>query len=236
MIPWLENMGSFPPPESALSDPNGLLCVSQSLSPQLIIEAYCSGIFPWYSSEDPAVLWWSPDPRMVLFPHEIRISRSLRKTLRTGNYQVRLDYAFPEVIRACANIRRKKQENTWITDDMLLAYITLFELGFAHSVETWVDNELVGGLYGLAIGKMFYGESMFSKKTNASKIALAHLVRYLDERHYGLVDCQMNTPHLASMGAREIPRRDFLNHLRELILIPPLRGRWPEDDATQHWN
>ena len=173
---------------------------------------------------------------MVFFPHEIKISRSLRKTLCAGNYQVRLDHAFPEVIRACANIRRQGRESTWITEDMLSAYITLFELGFAHSVETWVDNELVGGLYGLSIGKMFYGESMFSKKTNTSKIALAHLIRYLDKRLYGLVDCQMNTPHLASLGAREIPRRDFLNRLRELILIPPLRSRWPEDDAARLWS
>jgi len=235
MIPWLENNACFPPLESALPDPNGLLCASQSLSPQLIIEAYCSGIFPWYSSGDP-VLWWSPDPRMVLFPNEIKISRSLSKALRAGGYQVRLDYAFYDVIHACASIRRKDQEGTWITDDMLLAYTTLFELGFAHSVETWVDGELMGGVYGLAIGKMFYGESMFFKKTNASKIALAHLVAYLDAHRYGLIDCQMNTPYLASLGAREIPRSDFLHLLRELVFTPPLRGRWPVDDAVRNWN
>ncbi|MEI7430064.1 MAG: leucyl/phenylalanyl-tRNA--protein transferase [Betaproteobacteria bacterium] len=234
MIPWLENADVFPPLELALSEPNGLLCAGGDLSPQRIIQAYRQGIFPWYSIDEP-ILWWSPDPRMVLIPSEFKISRSLHKTLRHGNYRTRLDHDFPAVIRACARTPRSGQNGTWITREMQQAYATLFELGYAHSVETWIDDTLVGGLYGLAIGKMFYGESMFSHVTDASKIALAHLTRYLDEQGFGLIDCQMNTPHLASLGAREIPRSAFLKRLNELSAIPPLNARWPVDDASRSW-
>jgi leucyl/phenylalanyl-tRNA--protein transferase len=173
---------------------------------------------------------------MVLVPSEFKISRSLRKTLRHGRYRVRLDNNFPAVIRACAKTRRKAQSGTWITSEMRAAYIELHELGYAHSVETWVDDTLVGGLYGLAIGKMFYGESMFSHATDASKIALAHLARFLAAQGFGLVDCQMNTPHLASLGAREIPRSDFIARLRELTAMAPHTGRWPIDGAQQAWD
>ena len=172
MIPWLEDAESFPPLECALREPNGLLCAGGDLTPQRIVLAYMSGIFPWYSPGEP-ILWWSPDPRMVLFPAEFRLSRSLRKTLRQGNFEVRLDSRFKAVIKACARIRRKGQAGTWITPEIQAAYGKLHELGYAHSVETWVDDRLVGGLYGIAIGKMFYGESMFAHATDASKIAFA---------------------------------------------------------------
>jgi len=234
MIPWLDNSLAFPPVERALREPNGLLCAGGDLSPQRILEAYRHGIFPWYVKDEP-ILWWCPDPRMVLVPHEFKISRSLRKTLRNGNYRIEFDRHFPAVIRACADTPRDGQPGTWITPEMQAAYCTLFELGFAHSVETWVDNRLVGGLYGLAIGRMFYGESMFAHARDASKIAFAHLVRFLDEQGFGLIDCQMKTSHLASLGAREIDRSDFIRCLQALTADPPTPGRWPSDAATTLW-
>ncbi len=235
MIPWIASADSFPPLELALAEPNGLLCAGADLAPDTLLRAYRDGIFPWYSAGQP-ILWWSPDPRMVLVPGEFRISRSLRRTLRRGAYRIRLDSAFPAVIRACARTPRKGQSGTWITAAMQSAYCELYELGYAHSVETWVDEALVGGIYGLAIGRMFYGESMFSHASNASKIALAHLARYLATQDYGLIDCQMNTPHLASLGAREIPRSDFIARLRELTAVAPAPGRWAEDDASRNWS
>jgi leucyl/phenylalanyl-tRNA--protein transferase len=235
MIPWLESADAFPPLELALTEPNGLLCAGGDLSPQRIVLAYRHGIFPWYSAGEP-ILWWSPDPRMVLVPSEIKISRSLRRTLRAGNYSIKLDSNFPAIIHACARTRRQGQAGTWITAEMQAAYAKLYELGFAHSVETWVNDKMVGGLYGLSIGKMFYGESMFSHATDASKLAIAHLARYLDAQGFGLIDCQMNTPHLASLGAREIPRSEFITRLRELTAIPPLQGRWPADGANLVWD
>ena len=235
MIPWLENIERFPPLELALREPNGLLCAGGDLTPQRLVMAYLKGIFPWYSPGEP-ILWWSPDPRMVLFPAEFKLSRSLRKTLRKANYRVRLDTRFKAVIEACARTSRKDQAGTWITPEIQAAYVKLHELGYAHSVETWLDDRLVGGLYGIAIGKMFYGESMFAHATDASKIALAHLVRFLADNGFGLIDCQMNTTHLASLGAREIPRSEFTGHLRRLTAIPPLCGRWAADAATRSWN
>ena len=235
MIPWLESAENFPPLELALREPNGLLCAGGDLTPQRLVQAYLNGIFPWYSPGEP-ILWWSPDPRMVLFPAEFRLSRSLRKTLRSRNYQIRLDTGFKAVIQACARTPRRDQPGTWITPEIQAAYCKLHELGYAHSVETWVDGTLVGGLYGIAIGKMFYGESMFAHATDASKIAIAHLVRFLEKKGFGMIDCQMNTPHLSSLGAREIPRRHFIDRLRILTATPPLCGRWPEDAAVRDWN
>jgi len=235
MIPWLENAERFPPLEQALCEPNGLLCAGGDLTPQRLVMAYLSGIFPWYSPGEP-ILWWSPDPRMVLFPSEFKLSRSLRKTLRNKNYRVCLDTRFKAVIEACARTSRKDQTGTWITPEIQAAYVKLHELGYAHSVETWVDDRLVGGLYGIAIGKMFYGESMFAHATDASKIAFAHLVRFLADNGFGLIDCQMNTAHLASLGAREIPRAEFAGHLRRLTSIPPLCGRWQADGAKHDWD
>ena len=234
MIPWLGNAENFPPLELALREPNGLLCAGGDLTPQRLVQAYINGIFPWYSPGEP-ILWWSPDPRMVLFPGEFRISRSLRKTLRQGGYRVCLDSGFKTVIQACARKRRPGQAGTWITPEIQAAYLRLHELGYAHSVETWVDGKLAGGLYGIAIGKMFYGESMFTHVTDASKIAIAHLARFLEQQGFGLIDCQMNTSHLASLGAREIPRDDFILNVRRLTAIPPLCGRWPADAAAGDW-
>ena len=234
MIPWLESVDAFPPLEQALIEPNGLLCAGGDLSAQRLLLAYRQGIFPWYSVGEP-ILWWSPDPRMVLVPSEFKISRSLQRTLRAGTYQIQLDSNFPAVMRFCAQTPRNGQVGTWITAEIQEAYGKLHKLGFAHSVETWMNGKLVGGLYGLAIGKMFYGESMFSHATDASKLALAHLTRFLTEQGFGLIDCQMNTPHLASLGAREIPRSEFITQLLALTAVLPLNGRWPIDGASLAW-
>lgn len=242
MIPWLDRDTPFPPLSEALTEPNGLLCAGGDLSAARLVSAYRQGIFPWFGPNDP-LLWWSPDPRMVLFPNEVKVSRSLRKTLRQGNYKVRLDSAFRQVIAACAGTPRPGQNGTWIVPAIERAYSELHELGLAHSVETWVEDDdgpvLVGGLYGLAIGRMFYGESMFSHRSDASKIALAHLVRFLHQQGFGMIDCQMNTKHLASLGAREIPRQQFISRLQELTAdqeFPLSPGRWPSDAACSAWS
>lgn len=203
----------------------GLLAVGGDLQPDRLLDAYRRGIFPW-GTVDGLPLWYAPDPRMVLFPSEFRLSRSLKKTLRNGFFEVRLDHDFPAVMAACASTTRPGQDGTWITPEMKHAYIRLHELGWAHSVETYENGQLVGGLYGLAIGRMFYGESMFSRRTDASKVAFAHLVRYLVDNQYGMIDCQMYTDHLASLGGREIPRREFLDRLTALIAAPSPRSRW----------
>ena len=200
--------------------PNGLLAAGAELSPRRILSAYRSGIFPWFNAGEP-ILWWSPDPRMVLIPGEFRVSRSLAKSLRDTAYEVRFDSAFEQVMRACA-APRNGQDGTWIHEDMIAAYSALHALGYAHSVEVWRDGMLVGGLYGIAIGRMFYGESMFSAVPNGSKIALAHLTRQLDRWQFGMIDCQMHTPHLASLGAREIPRGEFIAKLQELVNCAPI--------------
>ncbi len=234
MLSWLAHSDPFPPLEKAFSEPNGLLCAGGDLSPQRLIEAYRLGIFPWYAKGEP-ILWWSPDPRMVLFPAEIRISRSLRKILRQAPFQITLDSCFVDVIHACASTPRSGQPGTWITTEMQQAYTRLFQHGFTHSVEVWADTQLVGGLYGVALGKVFYGESMFSRQPNASKIALAHLARFLAERGFGLIDCQMSTPHLASMGGREIPRQEFVRRLQKWADMLPLNSRWPREGAAYRW-
>ena len=231
MIPWLRRDTPFPPVESALRHPGGLLAAGADLSPQRLIDAYRLGIFPWFSAGEP-ILWWSPDPRMVLFPGEVKISRSLAKRLRRREFEARLDTAFAEVMRACA-APRQGADGTWITPQMQQAYLRLHELGWAHSVETWVEGELVGGLYGIAIGRAFYGESMFARRSDASKVALAHLARHLESRGFGMIDCQMSTAHLASLGAREIPRREFVAALRELTRSGDAPGRWVADAASR---
>jgi leucyl/phenylalanyl-tRNA--protein transferase len=235
MLPWLTAAHEFPPLATALSEPNGLLAVGGDLAPERLLAAYRRGIFPWYSPGEP-ILWWSPDPRMVLFPAEFKVSRSLGRTLRRGGYEVRLDAAFARVIAACAQTPRRGQHGTWIVPEMQAAYRRLHELGLAHSVETWVDGELVGGLYGIALGRMFYGESMFSWRSDASKIAVAHLARYLERLGFGMVDCQMHTTHLASLGAREIPRDDFIARLDALVAAGPAPGPWPAADASHLWH
>lgn len=235
MLPWLTAAHEFPPLATALSEPNGLLAVGGDLAPERLLAAYRRGIFPWYSPGEP-ILWWSPDPRMVLFPAEFKVSRSLGRTLRRGGYEVRLDTAFAQVIAACAQTPRRGQHGTWIVPEMRAAYRRLHELGLAHSVETWVDGELVGGLYGIALGRMFYGESMFSWRSDASKIAVAHLAAYLERLGFGMVDCQMHTTHLASLGAREIPRDDFIARLDALVAAGPAPGPWPAADASHLWH
>ena len=236
MIPWLDNNTSFPPLSRALAEPNGLLAAGGDLSAERLIEAYRHGIFPWYSADQP-LLWWSPDPRMVLIPAELKISRSLGKRLRKagkGDFEIRIDSAFESVMRACAE-PRDEQSGTWITGDMISAYTALHRRGLAHSVETWINGELAGGLYGVALGRMFYGESMFSRARDASKIALAHLARQLDRWGFGLIDCQMNTAHLARFGAREIPRRVFSRHLAELVNYPQTADVWCFDGEAVIW-
>ncbi len=225
---WLTPNSFFPPLEDALVEPNGLLAAGGDLSPGRLIEAYRSGIFPWFNENEP-ILWWSPDPRMVLFPSELRISRSLNKILRNSNYEVRVDSAFSQVIQACA-APRKGQSGTWIHSDMVSAYTELHEMGLAHSVETWVGGELIGGLYGIAQGKMFFGESMFSRIHDASKIAFVHLVKQLEQWNFNMIDCQMRTAHLASFGAREIPRKEFSQRLKELVNYPNQIEKWQFDN------
>ncbi len=225
MIPFLGPLDPFPPVEKAREDMGGLLAVGGDLSAERLIDAYRHGIFPWGTVEGHP-LWYNPNPRMVMFPAEFKLSRSLSKTLRAGAYEVRFDHDFQAVIAACGATARPGQDGTWISREMKTAYTHLHELGWAHSVETYVEGGLVGGLYGLAIGSMFYGESMFAHRSNASKIAFAHLVRFLGEQNFGMIDCQMRTEHLASLGGREIPRHDFLTRLQQLTATGEARTNW----------
>ncbi|MGA2402388.1 MAG: leucyl/phenylalanyl-tRNA--protein transferase [Syntrophobacteraceae bacterium] len=199
-------------PHPSLADPGGLLAVGGDLSPGRLLLAYSRGIFPWYSNPSP-ILWWSPDPRLVLFPDEFKISRSLSRVIKKQVFAVTMDRAFDEVIRACAHAR----EETWITGEMMEAYRALHKLGYAHSFETWHAGKLVGGLYGVALGRAFFGESMFSAMSDASKVALAHLVNFAAGQGYGFIDCQTATEHLKRLGAREIPRKEFLHRLRVAV-------------------
>jgi leucyl/phenylalanyl-tRNA--protein transferase len=224
MIPWLGVDDPFPPVEEALREPNGLLAAGGDLSVPRLIDAYAHGIFPWFSDGDP-LLWWSPDPRMVLMTDELHVSRSLGRLLRSSPYVVTFDRAFRDVVAGCAG-PRAHGEGTWITSEMAAAYERLAERGYAHSVEVWAADELAGGLYGVALGRMFYGESMFSRRTGASKVALAHLVEHLGPRGVEMIDCQMSTAHLASLGAREMPRAEFLRRLGVLARQPPIPSPW----------
>jgi leucyl/phenylalanyl-tRNA--protein transferase len=231
VIHWLSNDPEdtrFPPSAVALPEPNGLLAAGGHLTPARLLAAYRRGIFPWYEQGQP-VLWWTPDPRAVLLPEELKITRSLRKTLRNGGYEVSADQAFGSVIDGCAAPRA--DAGTWITGEMGQAYRRLHELGHAHSIEAWHAGRLVGGLYGVAVGQVFFGESMFSRKRDASKIALVHLVTRLREMGYGLIDCQLPTSHLASMGSRLVPRQEFESMLDELCAAAPEGVAWPEGPA-----
>ena len=225
MIPWLETHTPFPDVSEALTiDAPGLLAAGADLSPQRLLAAYQRGIFPWFSEGQP-ILWWSPDPRTVLFPDELHVSRSLGKVLRQQRYTVTYDRDFVAVIQACA-APRAYADGTWITDDMQNAYIELHERGHAHSVEVWENDELVGGLYGLAMGQLFFGESMFSRADNASKVGFATLVKQLQAWGFVLIDCQMPTRHLESLGARSIPRAQFADYLHN-HLDQPTTACWP---------
>ena len=228
---WLDpesDPAQFPDPVYALEEPNGLLAVGGDLSPARLLNAYRQGIFPWYSDDQP-ILWWSPDPRAVLFPDQFTPSRSLRKTLRKRPFRVTLDNAFAAVIEACSE-PRSDDAGTWITDEMKQAYLQLHHIGFAHSVECWEGDALVGGLYGVSMGKVFFGESMFTRRTDASKVGFAHLVEQLKDWEFGLIDCQVHSGHLASLGAEDIPREEFLGLLD--IWCDPFeahQGKWQLD-------
>jgi leucyl/phenylalanyl-tRNA---protein transferase len=213
----------FPPLDQALREPPGLLAAGGDLSPTRLLAAYERGVFPWYSAQQP-ILWWSPDPRMVLFPAEFKCSRSLRKTLRHGAFKTRVDQAFAATIRGCAAPRRAGPD-TWLNAEMIDSYDQLHELGFGHSVETYRAGQLVGGLYGIQLGQVFFGESMFSLERDASKVALARLVDECRARDIKVIDCQVTSAHLAGLGAREVPRSQFVTLLRQHVSRAP-RGKW----------
>ncbi len=219
----------FPPPN--LASKEGLLAIGGDLSLSRLLLAYSRGIFPWYSGGEP-ILWWSPDPRFVLYPPELRVARSLHKVMKKGSFRVTLDRDFKTVITECARVRREKDEGTWIVNDMIGAYCQLHESGFAHSVETWQDGQLAGGLYGVSLGKIFFGESMFTRISNASKVALVALVQHLIGLNFTMIDCQVVTAHLGHFGARPIPRKRFLQELNDALQAPTLKGRWRFFDRT----
>jgi leucyl/phenylalanyl-tRNA---protein transferase len=217
----------FPPVDSA--SPEGLLAVGGDLRPERLLEAYRHGIFPWYNEDQP-ILWWSPDPRAVLFLDKLHVSRSLKRSLRSGLFSVTFDRCFRDVMQHCAGPRRQYPDGgTWITAEMLEAYQRIHELGYAHSVETWQDGQLAGGLYGVAIGGVFFAESMFRNVDDASKVALVSLVRQLQTWGFHLMDCQQASPHVMALGAEAIPRRDFLDHLGMALTLPERPGRWEFD-------
>lgn len=221
-LPWLGPAGSplrFPPPEAALREPDGLLAAGGDLAPERLLAAYRRGIFPWYEAGQP-ILWWSPDPRTVIFPHELHVPRRFRRELAGGTFTASCDNDFAAVIRACAR-RDDPEQGTWITPEMITAYERLHALGHAHSVETWRDDTLVGGLYGVAVGRAFCAESMFSRVSNGSRAALTHLAAVLEAHGFRVIDCQLPSPHLARLGARDLPRREFLALLETCLSAPP---------------
>jgi leucyl/phenylalanyl-tRNA---protein transferase len=224
MIPWITKGARFPSPNTALIEPDGLLCAGGDLAPETVLAAYQQGIYPWFSRGQP-ILWWTPDPRMVLFPDEFKISKSLAKTIRQQKFTITFDVAFQRVIEGCA-APREEGGGTWIVEEIIDAYTALHKKGYAHSAEAWLNGELVGGLYGVAIGKVFYGESMFARETDASKVAFALLVEKLKGDGFALIDCQQQTRHLANFGARPIPRAAFLKHVAELINSSDDKSVW----------
>ena len=232
-IPWLRSDDlTFPPTATALTEPDGLLAVGGELSSARLLSAYRRGIFPWFEHGQP-ILWWTPNPRTVIFPNELHIARSLRKVLRRGDFTLSTDSAFEAVMRACA-APRAGTSGTWIGPAMIEAYCELHRLGYAHSVEVWQDDQLVGGLYGLALGRVFFGESMFSRADNASKVAFAQLARQLAQWGFGVIDCQVANAHLSSLGAREIAREAFEQILVDYVDQPPFMGPWSLS-ATRDW-
>jgi leucyl/phenylalanyl-tRNA--protein transferase len=224
MIPLLGPTDPFPPVEEALDDPNGLLAAGGGLRVDRLIEAYARGIFPWFGDGDP-VLWWCPDPRMVLATDAVHLSRSLARRLKKGGFEITFDRAFSRVLAECAAPRRH-ESGTWLVPAMRKAYERLFEAGAAHSIEVWIDGDLAGGLYGVSLGRMFFGESMFTRRTDGSKIAIVVLARHLRIWGVPLIDCQMRTAHLATMGAREVPRRRFVARVRDLVRQPAPPTPW----------
>jgi len=213
----------FPPPH--LASKEGLLAIGGDLSRERLLLAYRMGIFPWFSDDEP-ILWWSPDPRLVLYPNEIKISKTLKKIMQKGLFKVTMDSAFVQVINQCAQIRIQNNQGTWILEDIIDAYCKLHESGFAHSVEAWYQGELAGGLYGVSLGKCFFGESMFTRISNASNVALVTLVEYLNKLSFDIIDCQLTTEHFLRLGAKEIPRAAFLNQLEESLKASTKKGKW----------
>jgi leucyl/phenylalanyl-tRNA--protein transferase len=222
---------AFPPPH--LASKEGLLAVGGDLSRKRLLLAYRMGIFPWFSDDEP-ILWWSPDPRLVLYPHEIKVSKTLSKIIKKEVFKVTMDTAFVQVINQCAQIRLENNQGTWIVKDMIDAYCTLHESGFAHSVEAWYQGELAGGLYGVSLGRCFFGESMFTRISNASNVALVKLVEYLKALSFDMIDCQLTTQHLLRFGAREIPRAKFLIQLEESLKASTKKGKWSFDSPKFH--
>jgi leucyl/phenylalanyl-tRNA--protein transferase len=214
---------SFPPPY--LASKEGLLAVGGDLSQKRLLLAYRTGIFPWFSDDEP-ILWWSPDPRLVLYPEEVRVSKTLKKIIKKKMFHVTMDSAFVQVINQCAKIRLQNNQGTWVVKEMIDAYCKLHESGFAHSVEAWYQGELAGGLYGVSLGRCFFGESMFTRVSNASNVALVKLVEYLNALSFDMIDCQLTTEHLLRFGAREIPRVSFLKQLEESLKAPTKKGKW----------
>ncbi len=219
-------------PHPSLAEPDGLLAVGGDLSPERLLAAYSEGIFPWFDERSP-ILWWSPDPRLVLEPADLHVSRTLRRTLRRGTYRVTSDRAFEQVIRRCAARTRPNQHGTWITREMIDAYVQLHRLGFAHSFEAWECEELAGGLYGVSLGRAFFGESMFADRPDASKVAFVRSVEFLARTGVRLVDCQVRTDHLVSLGAHEISRNEFLARLRDALDAPTSRGAWDVESPAR---
>ncbi|MBU4318157.1 MAG: leucyl/phenylalanyl-tRNA--protein transferase [Proteobacteria bacterium] len=220
---YLSDQIVFPPPHFA--EKSGLLAVGGDLSQKRLLAAYRKGIFPWYSKGDP-ILWWSPDPRLVLYPETLKISKSLKKVIHKKQFHITFDQAFHQVIQNCAEVRTENRRETWLVPEMISAYLSLHKSGYAHSVEAWQDGELAGGLYGLALGKCFFGESMFSKQSNASKVAFFHLVNHLKALDFQIIDCQVTTRHLLSFGAIEIQRAEFLKELGKFLKAPTIKGPW----------
>jgi leucyl/phenylalanyl-tRNA--protein transferase len=227
----LSNKIEFPPAQ--LASEQGLLALGGDLSQERLLLAYRMGIFPWYSDNEP-IMWWSPDPRLVLYPSEIKISKTLKKILRKNEFEVTMDLAFRDVIRQCAEVRLKKNKGTWIVKEMMDAFCKLHESGFAHSVESWYQGELAGGIYGVSLGKCFFGESMFTRISNASNVALVKLVEYLDTLSFDMLDCQIPTDHLIRFGARKVPRDRFLAQLQRSLETPTKKGRWEMPETLKH--
>jgi len=219
-------------PDPSLAEPDGLLAVGGDLGPERLLTAYANGIFPWYSEHEP-ILWWSPDPRLVLFPQKLIVSRSLQQKIKKNVFSVRMDSNFEQVISACAETERRHEDGTWITDEMKIAYIELHRKGFAHSVETYFNGKLVGGLYGVSLGKAFFGESMFHTMTDASKVALYYLVEKAKEFGFIFIDSQVETTHMVSMGAELISRKKYLKLLTEAIHFPSQQGKWRNTEMTK---
>lgn len=224
-FPWLEADDRFEFPDPRGASPEGIVCSGGNLSPGMLLSAYSQGLFPWFNDDDP-ILWWSPDPRFALLPEELHVSATMKKLLKKRRFELRVDSAFEAVIRACARTPRRGQRGTWITDDMVDGYLRLHELGYAHSAEAWLDGELAGGLYGVALGSAFFGESMFSLAPDASKTAFIPFVRALAARGCSLIDSQVRTDHVASLGGREMAREEYLDRLRAALAAPTPRGSW----------